>query len=336
LIADAAGNLYGTTEYGGDWLCGDEKNCGTVFELRRQGDGYVERKLYSFVGAVEGEYPVGGLVLGKNGVLYGTTTMGGSQSGACFPVSCGTVFALTPTGKGYREQILHSFLGGTDGAYPTGTLIADDHVVIYGTTEFGGGGNPRCHSSPSGPESCGMVYKITPGGFETVLHRFRGGMDGANPIAGLLWGENDHLYGVTDYGGGHGTRLGGGTVFELPSAGERPIEKILYRFCSVRKCTDGEHPADSDGLRTDTNGDLYGTTQAGGDGTCQCGNAFVLRPSGSGYTEAVLHNFQGNDGAQPYGGIVLAGKNAVFGTTAQGGSSSQCAHGCGVVYEIPP
>ncbi len=335
LIADSAGNLYGTTEYGGDWgPCGD-KFCGTVFELRRLGAKYEERRLYVFKAPMDGEFPLGGVLLGKNGVLYGTTNVGGYSQGACFPASCGTVFALIPSGKGYTKETIYKFQGRTDGAYPSGSLIADERGMIYGTTEFGGGFNKECVSAPSGTASCGTVYKLTPKGFETVLRRFRGGKsDGANPVAGLLAGNSGIVYGVTEYGGGTGS--GPGTVFELTITGRDHTEKILYKFCSASKCADGEHPADSDGLRSDANGDLYGTTQLGGDRTCECGNVFMLRPSGSGYAQTVLHNFSGKGGAQPSGSVLLAGKNDVLGTTAEGGASSKCAHGCGVVYEIHP
>jgi uncharacterized repeat protein (TIGR03803 family) len=335
LIADNEGNLYGTTEYGGNWGACGKKFCGTVFELRRLGTKYKELRLYVFKDPRDGEFPMGALLLGKNDVLYGTTNTGGNGLGQCDPAFCGTIFALTPSGKGYIKKIVYSFQGSTDGAYPSGSLIANESGTIYGTTEFGGGANADCASSPSGAASCGTVYKVTPGGFETLLHRFRGGKhDGANPAAGLLAGNNGVVYGVTEYGGG--TASGPGTVFELTLTSRRHAVSILHTFCSVSNCADGERPVDSEGLRSDDNGDLYGTTQLGGNRGCGCGNVFMLHPSGSKYVETVLHDFLGKDGAQPSGSVLLAGKNDVWGTTAQGGTSSTCSHGCGVIYEIRP
>jgi uncharacterized repeat protein (TIGR03803 family) len=335
LIEDSAGNLYGTTEYGGNWGACGQRSCGTVFELKRAQTKYRERRLYVFKAPNDGEFPMGGVLLGKNGVLYGTTNVGGNIQAPCFPDSCGTVFALIPNGKGYTKQIVYDFRGDTDGAYPSGSLIADSRGIIYGTTEFGGGTNSKCTSSPSGTGSCGTVYKVTPKGFETVLRRFRGGTrDGANPVAGLLSGSGGIVYGVTEYGGGSGS--GAGTVFALTVEGRDHTEKILHRFCSAAHCADGKNPIDSAGLRIDGSGDLYGTTQLGGDATCACGTVFMLSFSASGYTEKVLHRFGGSNGSKPDASVLLSGKT-VLGTTEYGGRDlSHCKSGCGVVYDLTP
>ena len=110
-----------------------------------------------------------------------------------------------------------------------------------GTTEFGGGANANCASSPSGAASCGTVYKVTRGGFETLLHRFRGGKyDGANPTAGLLAGNNGVVYGVTEYGGGTGS--GPGTVFELTLSSRRHTVSILHKFCWIHSVPTASAP----------------------------------------------------------------------------------------------
>lgn len=133
LIADKSGNLYGTTTAGG--TSGD----GIVFKL-----GTKETVLYAFKGGNDGAAPSGGLIADKTGNLYGTTYSGGASG-------LGTVFALAPNGK---EQVLHTFAGGSDGANPASALIADSKGNLYGTTQHGG-------STGCGGAGCGTVFAIT-------------------------------------------------------------------------------------------------------------------------------------------------------------------------------
>jgi uncharacterized repeat protein (TIGR03803 family) len=175
LIFDAAGNLYGTTQFGGihGW--------GTVFELTpTTGGGWSEQVLLNF--GTGGAFPQAGLIFDAAGNLYGTTSEGGTN--------IGTVFELTPNvGGGWTETVLHNFGSGTDGSYPYAGLIFDAAGNLYGTTQYGG-----TYNSCSG--GCGTVFELTPtaGGkwTEQVLLNFNG-TGGANPYAGLIFDAAGHL-----------------------------------------------------------------------------------------------------------------------------------------------
>jgi uncharacterized repeat protein (TIGR03803 family) len=183
LIRDSLGNLYGTTVFGGAY------NNGTVFKITASGS---ESVLYSFAGGNDGAYPYGGLVTDSTGNLYGTTQQGGGNG------YYGTIFELTPNGV---ENVLYSFTGGTDGAYPSFGLVRDSEGNLYGTTTHGGG-------------CCGTVFELSKEGVETVLYRFMGTGDGAYPGAVIL-DSNGELYGTT-YGGGNSDCSGGcGVIFEI-------------------------------------------------------------------------------------------------------------------------
>jgi uncharacterized repeat protein (TIGR03803 family) len=163
LIADGTGTLYGTTEFGGNSnvVCVNGYSCGTVFKLTPPGTSggtWTETVLYSFSGS-DGEFPLAGLIFGKDGALYGTTYSGGNTScnaSISETRGCGTVFKLTPptTAEGtWTETVLHSF-NGSDGAYPYAGLTMDASGALYGTTA--GGGDPYCIGG------CGTVFKLTP------------------------------------------------------------------------------------------------------------------------------------------------------------------------------
>jgi|HubBroStandDraft_2_1064218.scaffolds.fasta_scaffold15740_3 uncharacterized repeat protein (TIGR03803 family) len=146
LLMDAAGNLYGTTYYGGGTACGG-KGCGTVFKVSKAGK---ETVLHRFTGGKDGASPEAGLVMDASGNLYGTTYYGGSQ-----PCSdgCGVVFEVSAAGK---ETVLHSFTGKTDGAHPYAGLVMDAAGNLYGTAETGGDASCIINGG------CGTVFKITP------------------------------------------------------------------------------------------------------------------------------------------------------------------------------
>ncbi len=238
LIADKKGNYYGTTEVGGA-PCG----CGTVFELASNGS---KKVLYSFQGGGDGANPVAGLIADKTGNLYGTARVGGNLN--CFSGGCGVVFKLAPDGT---ESVLHAFQG-SDGEFPTASLIMDSSGNLYGTTEWGGGGNV-CSFGVSG--GCGTVFRVTPDGTESVLHSFQGGSDGANPEGGVVMDKAGNLYGTTSAGGGTSCKGSGcGTVFKLAPDG---TETVLYAF----KRLHGTFPTSMLLLK---NGILYGTTWQGG------------------------------------------------------------------------
>ena len=208
LIADPAGNLYGTTDSGGAPMsCNITIGCGTVFQLDLSGSLTV---LHRFAGS-DGSRPLNwaGLIADEAGNLYGTTSAGGDRTSCAaeFIEGCGTVFQLTPSGV---LTVLHSFTGGSDGGDPTAGLIADAAGNLYGTT-LEGGTTGSCNR----PYGCGTVFQLTPSGTLTVLHSFTGS-DGASPEAGLLADAAGNLYGTT-HSGGAGTSCvqGCGTVFEL-------------------------------------------------------------------------------------------------------------------------
>ena len=264
LVTDKAGNLYGTTEDGGDTNCA----CGTVFKLTRGKDGYTETVLHSFggVSANDGALPQAGLIMDRDGNLYGATLHGGltpCETGN----GCGTIFRIAPDGT---ETLLHAF-SGPDGLAPRGSLIADSAGNLYGTTV-----NDEVNQN-------GLVFELAPNGTMTTLHAFAGGRDGIFPQAGLFADKKGHLYGTAEYGG-H-TRCGSkgwycGIVFELTKTeGNSYAERVLHRFAGG---SDGAQPWSSL-IRDmpDGNTELFGTTMAGGTGTCSgfhgCGVVFEIK-----------------------------------------------------------
>jgi uncharacterized repeat protein (TIGR03803 family) len=302
LILDAAGNLYGTTEYGGNLTCNSGVGCGTVFKMDATGK---ETVLYSFIRGVDGAGKPGtGVIRDAAGNLYGTTAEGG-------PFSSGTVFKVDTTGK---ETVLYYFTGGwggTDGFLPSGALIRDAAGDLYGTTQLGGN------------YSFGTVFKVDSAGIETVLYRFRGGSNGDEPVGTLIMDKAGNLYGTTQ---GGGTSYDG-TVFKLNPVGNKTV---LYSFGSG---SDGSLPVA--GVIADTTGNLYGTTAYGGD--FNVGTVFKLDKTGK---ETVLYSFtDGADGALPAAGLVRDAAGNLYGTAIfSGDSGSLCTivGGCGVVFKIAP
>jgi uncharacterized repeat protein (TIGR03803 family) len=219
LIADSTGAFYGITVAGGPTASG------TVFKLTpptTSGGQWTTTVLYTFNGGSDGLDPEGALIADAAVALYGTTINGGSGTGC--NGGCGTVFKLTPpttSGGQWTQTVLYSFTGGSDGALPSGGVIADAGGALYGTT-MAGGGTTSCGLGVPG---CGTVFKLTPpttsGGqwTETVLYRFTGGSDGAAPVAGLIADAAGALYGTTVAGGNFtGCQGGCGTVFKLQVA----------------------------------------------------------------------------------------------------------------------
>jgi uncharacterized repeat protein (TIGR03803 family) len=193
LVLDEKGNLYGTTYQGGDLSCQAPYGCGTVFKVDKAG---IETVLYSFTGAYPdyGINPVGGLVRDPQGNLYGTTAYGGTAS------NHGNVFKLTPSGK---MTSLYSFTGTNgDGEWPSSNLTIDQRGNLYGTTNYGGAAS--CNLG------CGVAFKVSPHGKESVLFTFKGGSSGFNPSE-LIRDECGHLYGTTVGGGAFNV----GTIFKL-------------------------------------------------------------------------------------------------------------------------
>jgi uncharacterized repeat protein (TIGR03803 family) len=228
LVQASDGNFYGTTEQGGT------SGGGTLFKITPSGTLSTLYNFCSQSGCADGKIPVGPLVQGTDGDLYGTTGVGGTG-----PCSCGTVFKITPSGA---LTTLHSF-DLTDGDNPGAGLIQATDGNFYGTTYSGGTNNSNCNSG-----SCGTVFKMTPAGTLTTLHSFDY-TDGANPQAALIQASDGNFYGTT-FGGG----TGGGTVFKITPTGTLTT---LHRLAN----TDGAGP---NKLVRATNGTFYGTTLRGG------------------------------------------------------------------------
>jgi len=294
LIQDAQGNLYGTTSEGGKYV--NSGGLGTVFRLDTTGK---ETVLHSFAGGkTDGLYPLASLIQDAKGSLYGTT-QGGGNSTCNGGRTCGMVFKLSPAGK---LTTLHAFTGGTDGSSPSGELIRDAQGNLYGTAMAGG--HPSCSSGIF--KGCGTVFEITKSGKYRLLYSFKGGSDGANPLAGLVRDGSGNLYGTTLAGGGHsvcGNECG--TVFKLSKTGQ---ETLLHRFAAK---ADGAFPTST--LVLDAQGSLYGTTTSAGRSKCHCGTVFKLNSKGS-FT--VLYAFKGgNDGDSPQAGLVRDAKGNLYGAT---------------------
>ena len=334
LIADASGNLYGTTFIGG------AHEFGAVFKLTPNSKGgWTETVLYSFKGLTDGQNPYGGLIFDSAGNLYGTTYNGGTGPCNGNNYGCGTVFKLAPNSHGaWNENVLYTFQGGSDGALPDAGLVLDSAGNLYGTTTSGGTGQ----SSNCSAGACGTVFKLAPkthGGWtESILYNFTGGSDGAIPRAGLTLDSAGNLYGTATVDGSISTtcRQGCGTVFKLTPSSSTWTLSVLYTFAGG--ATDGSGP--SSGLIFDNAGNLYGTTIAGGSGFCQwgCGTAFELTSNGSGgFTESVLHSFKGgtSDGSSPQTGLIFDQAGNLYGSTQTGGKTKG-VNGAGIIFQLAP
>jgi uncharacterized repeat protein (TIGR03803 family) len=297
LIFDAAGNLYGTTEFD------------SAFELSPNQDGsWTERVLHEFGGVGDGAFPLAGLIFDGSGNLYSTTGQGGVGY-------VGVVFKLTPNSDGsWTESVLHSFTGA-DGASPEAGLVFDAAGNIYGTTESGGAAER------------GVVFKLTRQSdgtwVESVLYSFTGGADGGLPAAEVIFDPAGNLYGTTVAGG----ITNFGLVFKLtPRADGSWKESMLHTFKNQRAWFP------SSGLVFDTAGNLYGTTENGG--YPNSGAVFKLTPQPDGsWAYRVLHFFRGKPAFDPRGSLVLDKSGNLYGTASQCGSGEGCN---GVVFEITP
>jgi uncharacterized repeat protein (TIGR03803 family) len=295
--------------------------------------------LYSFCATgysdcADGNDPVGQLLLGSDGALYGVTWEGGSTGNLANIYGSGTVFKVTPGKTGYTETVLYAFCpkGGdcADGSHPIGYLLVDDAGNLYGTTELGG-----THGK-------GTVFKLTfdkskNSYTESVLYTFcsTGGThcsDGREPGNGVIMDEHGNLYGTTVAGGAYGK----GAVFKLiPSKTSKTgyVESVVYSFCARggSACTDGSVGY---ALTSDGPGHFYGTTSTGG--THDGGTVFELSATRSPpYAETVIYSFcssggtQCTDGKIPGGGLAFDRSGNLYGTTFEGGG-----HASSTVFEI--
>jgi uncharacterized repeat protein (TIGR03803 family) len=362
LVFDAAGNLYGTTQYGGT----SNAYSGEVFELSpTDGGSWTKKSVHAFNGR-DGNVPRGSLTIDASGHLYGATYYGGSPN-------FGVVYELIQSKTGtWGEKILHNFGNSQDGQYPWGGLVFDAAGNLYGTAWHGGA------------NGTGMVFELTPqsdGSWsEAVLYNFGTGSDAQYPAAGVIFGSNGNLYGTTLLGGtadggtayelspqpdggwretvlhsfkrdsvpsaslvfdkygnlygttGEGGAHGWGSVFELsPPVGDGPwSERNLLNFGIEAQ---GFHAFSS--LVFDTAGNLYGATLGGGayGGPDGRGMVFKLTPiAGGNWEETVLFSFDITDGSEPgFGGLTFDAAGNLYGTTQLGG-----AYGGGTVFKIVP
>ncbi|HSZ64195.1 MAG TPA: choice-of-anchor tandem repeat GloVer-containing protein [Terriglobales bacterium] len=344
LIADGAGNFYGTTAGGGQF--GE----GTVFELSPNGSGgWNESVLYSFTGGADGANPSGPVIFDSIGNLYGTTFYGGANGD-------GAVFELSPVGTNWTESVLHSFGGPGDAAdNPVSGVILDQSGNLFGMTYY----DVVFELSPSGgtwaeqviysggnfsqagltmdsagnifggsykhTTSTGTVFELSPNGSggwnSTAIHTFK---NAAYPLGTPIFDKSGNLYGTTSGGGAYR----GGTLYRLGPGKSGPWTlTILHAFGNG---TDGGYPAA--GIVFDAAGNIYGTTAFGGESGD--GSVFELVASGKiihTYKEKVLWSFTGADGSQPYTSLVLDNAGNSYGTTSSGGSD-----GHGNVYEVTP
>jgi len=273
--------------------------------------------LHTFTGGLDGEIPEAGVTLDRAGNLYGTASYGGNTG-------YGTVFKLAHKGSGWTFSPLYNFAGGNDGATPLARVIFGSNGTLYGTTSdqameqgtFGTVFNLRPPASACKSVLCPWS--------ETVLHRFTAnGNDGITPGYGdVVFDKAGNLYGTTINGGTNDR----GIVYELTPSGGSWTESILFNFGSGL----GVYPYN--GVIFDNAGNLYGTTYEDEDGPTVYGTVYQLTPSGSGWTENILHSFQeASDGAYPFGGVIFDQVGNLYGTTAYAGPS-----GAGTVFQLTP
>ena len=348
LVADSAGNLYGTAWGGGNKSTGCEKytgtpGCGVVFELSPGGNGtWNETVLYTFTGGKDGGGPIGGVIMDSAGNLYGTTFYGGDEkplvchATITFPAGCGVVYKLAPHKSKWTETVLYTFTGGKDGAGPWSRLIFDSNGNLYGTGSDGG------DDSCGPPYGCGVVFKLTPNAHgpwkEKVLYTFSRFRDGLFPDAGVTFDSQGNLYGATAIGGDKsvmcatGSVPGCGVVFKLTPAAKGPwTETVLHTFTGG---TDGGYPLFY--VTLDSSGNVYGTTLVGGGSTnCSfgggsgCGVVFELAQGT--WDETVLYAFTGgNGGGNVFSPAIFDSAGNIYGV-ANGG-----VHGWGVVFQLTP
>lgn len=221
-----------------------------------------------------------------------------------------------------REKILYQFAGGNGGDNPEYGLVFDSQGNAYGTTYYGG------------TYGWGTIFRLEKskhGWIQHLLYSFQGNSDGSYPLGNLLIDAAGNLYGTTR-SGGTGTCQGysycGGTVFELTRSNGNWKHAILYNFCSLGGCSDGEAPS---GLTFDNAGNIYGTTAGGGEG-CEegCGTVYKLSLSNGSWKETVLHAFDDDgDGYYPASGVTIDKSGNLYGTTSSG-----AGYGYGMVYVL--
>lgn len=355
VTLDAAGNLYGTTFGGG------VNGMGAVYQLKHIGSGYFHYQLHAFTGGTDGAVPIGGVIFGPDGQLYGTTYNGGYEDS-------GVVFSLHPQASFCRsvncpwvETTLYNF-ASFDNSFGAlyGEVAFDQAGNLYGTLAYGGS------------HSCGSVYQVSRSGggwTGTTIYSFS---STANPTHNVIVDSAGNLYGTTDVQG----QYDAGAVFELTPNGSGWTEQDIaslgapgtggYPLGGLIKDSAGNFYGGETGLNgnasvfelspsgggwqlampytwsfsndvegpvgnlvMDSSGNLYGTTMS--LGAHGYGNIFKLTRNGDGWTYADLYDFQDNgDGAYPAGDLSIDGEGNIYGTN----TGDQSGHG--VVWKLTP
>jgi uncharacterized repeat protein (TIGR03803 family) len=299
----ANGSLYGTAG-GGTGSC--PNGCGVVFRLSPEPSGkWTGELLYTVPASIDGYGPNGGVTLGPNGTLFGTTQAGGAHE-------WGTVWKLTPHDGSWSEKVLFSFPGNAHGgAAPFTRIVVDPSGNLFGTA--------------------GIAYELERADHwqESVLYNFKDEKYGSDPAGSLIMDSTGNLYGTT-YGGGNRCSSDStcGTVYELsPQADGSWKHIVLFKFNGK----DGQFPGPGAPLYMDKSGALYGTTDNGGT---YDGVIFRLTPGRSGHwTYKVLYDFrEGSGGNGPDAGVVMDKLGNLYGTTDSGGGPN----GCGTLYKLAP
>jgi uncharacterized repeat protein (TIGR03803 family) len=311
LTIDAYGNIYGTAFSGG------EGGFGTVFSLDNDGAGWMLSPLYSFAGGSDGEGPVARLIVGPDGLLYGSTSAGGG--GPCADdngnTGCGTVYELRPPPRApasvivnWASDVLFRF-SGSNGAYPQGDLTFDQAGNIYGTTINGGSAG------------WGTVYSLTRSNgswTQSVLYQVRNDGDGQYAWGGVTFDLSGNLYGVFSQGGPGGY----GAVYKLARSGSGWAESTVHGF--TFRGNDGASP--EGGLVLDSAGNLYGTTV---HDTTGGGTVFELTPSGGNWNFDFLYGLTGGIDLGPYDKLAMDAAGNLYGTTFGDGQ-----YGYGSVFKL--
>jgi uncharacterized repeat protein (TIGR03803 family) len=310
LTLGADGSFYGGTSGGGDGTApsGD----GTIFKLTPSFGGVVTYSvLYTLNGTTDGSGVASRLLQGADGNFYGTTYDKGVKADSS--AGHGTIFKLSKSGSSYVYSVIHVFSGGTDGSDPQGNLAQGIDGSIYGIASFAG------DATANG----GTVFKLTPSGSSftfSVIYAFQGGADGGFPAGGVTVGADGSLYGTTWSAGS----ANAGTVYKLTPSGSSYVHTVLHQMNGT---TDGSRPQSVLTLAAD--GNLYGTTSAGGDASSGANALFKLSTTG---TFTLLYTLnQTTDGQFPFASMVQGPDGNFYGTTSNGGSATANA---GTLYKL--
>jgi len=334
VVIGRHGAFYGTTGGGGVW------RKGTVYRVNppsSAGGKWTKTVLHNFGATANDGTSPSGLAVGRDGVLYGTTSGGGTSGN-------GTVFSLSPpeaAGDAWTEEVLYSFMGSpTDGSQPLGGVVIGDSGVLYGTTNTGGA------PGASGCDCTGTIFSLAPpsisGGMwtETMLYSASVGgfANGFNYVSGVVIGAGGALYGVAPYGGIYCNVVsvaGCGVIYELlppENPGGAWTNVALHAFIAG---DDAINPKTA--LAISPNGTLYGTSYNGGSwGT---GVVYAEKPPaspGSAGTEEVLQSFEyGSPSGSSLSTPVTVGRSGlIYGTTTYGGVPGP--FGYGTIFSLVP